>query len=146
METSFHTTHPLLHYGVLAFIYAVALLTLFSHTIAHALDGHTHRAVIGQAVTCPSVPRRTDTLTFTPHGIEPSTVTVDTCDMVTIINKSGQEIVAAMGPHSHHIDYPGFVETPLKDGQAYTFRATESGQFPVHDHDNDTLTGTLIVK
>lgn len=144
MQANFRTTKPWLHYGILAFFYAIGFVTLASHTVLHALEMHGHAQA--SAVTCNAAPKRTHVLRFEKTAVTPRTLTADVCDRITVVNATGEELTAAIGPHSHHAHYPGFEETSLQPGATYSFRATERGTFPIHDHDNAVLAATMIVR
>ena len=144
MQPNLRTTQPILHYGILTLFYVIGLVTLGSHTALHALGGNHHAAE--STSVCATAPAHKHTLNFTTSGVSPNTLVVNKCDEVTITNGTGEELIAAIGPHSHHTDYPGFTETPLRPGQTYSFRASQSGSFPIHDHDNESIAGTLIIK
>lgn len=150
MNTTNRLSNPLLHYGLLTLMYGVAVLTLLSHIVLHS--GHTHADVsIDSApavaiVDCIGTPVQTHKLTVTDKAIVPNNVTAQRCDQLEIINQTTDPFIAALGPHEHHTKYPGFHETVLQHGQTYSFRLSEAGTFPLHDHDNDSLRATLVVR
>lgn len=150
MEQHYRLTNPFLHYGILVLIVGSGFLTLFSHALFHT--GHNHEQTSSYAAqsaateVCSGQPVHTYRLTFNSRTITPAHITAKRCDELTIINNNDDVVVAALGPHEHHIHYPGFTETPLSHGQTYSFRLSETGSFPLHDHDNDSLRASLIVK
>ena len=144
MQPNLRTTKPILHYGILTLFYLIGIVTLGSHTVLHALGGNHYAAESTSA--CAAGPTHKRTLNFTMSGVSPKTLVVNKCDEITIANGTSAELIAAIGPHSHHAHYPGFTETPLQPGQTYSFRASQSGSFPIHDHDNESLAGTLVIK
>lgn len=151
MDKNYRFTHPFLHFGILSFIYGVGLLTLFSHTLFHGAHTHAHEALdnaktVASVLPCPSGPEHSYRLTFTARGIVPDHVTAKRCDSLTVVNNTNDEVIAALGPHEHHIHYPGFEERQLAHGQTYTFRLVQAGSFPLHDHDNEGLRANLIVQ
>jgi len=147
METNYRLSKPALHYGLLLFIFGVGLLTILSHTVLHT--GHTpshNQPATASVISCSGQAAHNYTLSFTNKGIVPDQVTAHRCDELKLVNNSDDAIIAALGPHEHHIHYPGFEEKLLAHDQSYSFRLSEAGTFPLHDHDNDSLRATLIVK
>lgn len=149
MEQSLRHTNPILHYGILTFIYLVGAITLLSHTVLHALGGAHHEHQHSHAVTaadCPAEPAHRYTVTFSSAHVEPALLTTERCDEVVVKNALGEKLIPAIGPHDHHLDYPGFEETMLAPGETYAFRTAKTGTFPLHDHSDATLSATIIVK
>lgn len=145
MKADLRKTSPLLHYGILAFMYAIAAVTLFSHTLLHALDSKSGNET-HTSVTCSSEHFHKHTMTFTAYGASPRSVTIARCDELTVVNKTSGEFKLAIGAHNHHADYPGFSETTLQPGASYSFRAAKTGTYPIHDHDNYELAGVMKVQ
>lgn len=144
-----HNTHPLVHYSILAFIYVVAIATLATHTVYHALAHgaeHHHEASEIVAQPCSSTHHETVQLTISNNKITPSQLTAQRCDTLRITSQDGVAHMPAFGPHDHHIEYPGFEEETLTNGQSNQFVLSAAGTFAVHDHYNDTISATLTVK
>ena len=148
MTTSLRTTKPILHYSILAFMYAIGAVTLLSHTVLHAMEGSGHEQTHtgSKSISCATPATQHAVITFTPSGISPATSIVDRCTEVTVRNMTDQKVIVALGGHSHHVSYPGFTESELEPGQSYRFRAAQGGTYPIHDHDDNRLAGTLTVK
>lgn len=148
MTTSLRTTKPILHYSILAFMYAIGAVTLLSHTVLHAMEGHGHEQMhtSSKSISCTTPATQHALIAFTPSGVSPVTTIVDRCTEVTVHNMTNQEVIVALGGHSHHVSYPGFMESELEPGQSYSFRAAQGGTYPIHDHDDNRLAGTLTVK
>ncbi len=127
----------------------MALLTLLSHTLFHADHNHDYSSErLAPAVVappCPAEPAHTYNLDITARGIQPHQVTAQRCDKLVITNKTNAIAIPALGQHEHHIEYPGFTEKALKNGQSTAFVLSESGTFPVHDHLDDELRATIVV-
>jgi hypothetical protein len=149
MQQSYRYTNPLVHYGILAFIVAVGILTLASHTVLHAFSGseHTHSVAHEHKEDhCHEPPTQSHTITFTKSGVSPEQLIIDRCDMVVVKNELSMEMIPAIGPHPAHIHYAGFEENILKPGDTYSFRATTAGSFSLHNHENDTQAMWLTVR
>ncbi|HET9173942.1 MAG TPA: hypothetical protein VFN56_01530 [Candidatus Saccharimonadales bacterium] len=103
-------------------------------------------APVAQAPTpCSGQPTHVINAAFTPTAVSPSQIVAQRCDELTLTNRTDTEVIVALGPHEHHIQYPGFQESVLDPNQQYSFRLVESGTFPLHDHAHDQLTATIIV-
>lgn len=144
MSKSLRATKPFLHYGIIAFFYAIGIATLFSHTILHALGSHEMNS--SPRIECTGTAARTHQISFTKDSVQPRALEVDRCDDVKVINNTNEKFTVAIGPHNHHINYPGFVETSIQDDKSYTFRASLSGSYMIHDHDDYELAARLVVK
>lgn len=147
MKESYRKTKPLLHYGILILMYAVATVTLVSHTVLHAQtkpESHHHEEAV-VVDPCKHQPSQ-HKLVFTDNGVIPRELTVKQCDTIAVLNKTTRQIELAIGSHPHHIHYPGFKETTIEPEGVDTFRATQSGTYTVHDHDNPVLKAQLTVK
>ena len=146
--TSSKKLPPLLHYSLLAFIYAVALSTLFIHTIGHAIEQHSSNALIStdkQYIdSCQSI-GSTKNLTIVSSNLQPTELKVNHCDVVNIINKSSGYYDMAIGTNLGLVHYPGFKDKVLGPNQSYSFVAYEKGTFPIHDHLSETAKGTITV-
>lgn len=150
MNPAQRATNPFVHYGILALIYGIGMLTLLSHTVFHAAHMHSMQSFSLTSATaatdCQGQPGHSYTLNFTSHGIVPSSVIAHRCDELTLTNSTQQVVIAAIGPHERHIHYAGFTETPLSPGGHYSFRLAQVGTFPLHDHEDDSLRATLLIK
>lgn len=146
MQINYRTTKPLLHYGILILMYAVAIVTLVSHTVLHAQAPHGHNE--GQAAKidpCKGEFMRHE-LVFADSGVAPQELSVKRCDTIVVRNSSARQVELAIGSHPKHVRYPGFKETSIMQGGAATFRATQTGMYTVHDHDNPILKAELTVE
>ena len=150
MAQSYRKTNPLLHYGILGTIYLVGILTLAGHTALHAITqpAHTHdaKASLHEQDYCQDTPDQSHTVTFSSKGVVPASLTIKRCDEIVIVNNLDREIIPAVGSHTRHAIYPGFTETILAPGEKYTFQATSTGTYPLHDHENDSLAATLTIE
>ena len=153
MEANYRYTNPVLHYSLLGFIYAVGALTLLTHALMGGMSGMGATSAQGDNVavsagptSCNGTPTHTYTIAFTNNGFAPDHVTAERCDELSIKDTSRSSVLPALGPHDHHITYPGFKEVTLQPGQTYSFRLNEAGSFPMHDHITDLYHATLVVK
>ena len=148
MPQNYRKTKPLLHFGILAFIYGIGLLTLATHTALHATSGHsaatpTHAHVDDH---CHGSPSRSHTVVFSETAVSPAELSVKRCDAVVIKNELPENLIPAIGTHENHQHYPGFSEQLVSPGQSYTFRAARAGSYVVHNHNDDTQKAVLTVQ
>lgn len=150
MARNYRKTNPLVHYGILGMIYVVGILTLAGHTALHAITQPEHQHDIKTSAHkkdhCHDAPGRSHLITFTSNGASPSSLRLARCDEVVVINSLDRKMITALGPHAHHVTYPGFAETSLAPGETYRFQAALVGTYPLHDHDDDSLVTTLIIE
>lgn len=151
MEATHRLNNSAAHYGLLAIIYGVALLTLMTHTVLHATHQHQHTISATPAAlateACPDKPAHTYTFSITSKGFEPAQITAQRCDELIFANHGSVAVSPAFGPHEHHFDYPGLNdEQALPPHETKTLRLSVAGTFPVHDHDNEGLRANLIVQ
>lgn len=86
-------------------------------------------------------------VTFTDDGYTPSTVTINVGESVAFINNSSQTNWTASDPHPTHTDLPSFdAQRGVAPGEAYIYTFDEAGEWGYHDHQNSSLTGTVIVQ
>lgn len=143
--------NPFLHYGILALIFGVGLVTLLSHTLFHY--GHDHNDVstsssslVASYPPCPAKPAHSYTFTITDKAIEPASVDAQRCDELIFANNKTTQASPAFGPHINHYDYPGFNEELLAPKQSQSLRLYQAGTFPIHDHFDDALQATIVIK
>lgn len=141
-------SNPTLHYLVLSLIFGVGALTLASHTFAHAITERHHEDDAHHVVSseCTGDPTKNYDLVFNETDVSSSSISLDKCDQVTVKNNAPELVEVAMGPHDHHTNVEGFEETALKNGEAYSFRLAQSGTYLIHDHDNEKLAATIVVR
>jgi plastocyanin len=103
---------------------------------------------------------RTVTVTYTDQGFSPSTVTINEGDSVTFVNKSANPMWVASDPHPLHNGYdgttrdqhcaPGYAgPAPFDEcgtSPSFTFTFTKTGTWGYHNHAEDEMAGTVIVK
>ena len=141
--------NPLLHYGLLFFIYGSAVVTLLTHTLFHSVHAHTEHdehAVMSTVEACPASAPHHYVLTFTGSQLDPVQMSADRCDEIEFYNASQEKVSPAFGEHEHHDTYSGFKPTVLQSGQRLSVRLTETGTFAVHDHYHDEHRGTVTVR
>ena len=150
MQENYRLTNPLLHYSLLFFMFAVGAATLFSHALFHNQPHTYHDSIVSNALVttaeCNGSPAHSYTLTFEGKLLLPASISAERCDQLTVSNHDHSEHAIAFGPHEHHTPYPGFQEKDLAHGESTTFRLAKTGTFLVHDHDDDTIVGSLIVR
>lgn len=88
----------------------------------------------------------TATITFTDSGFSPSTLTVKSGTVVTVVNNSSQSLQFSSDDHPTHREDPEINMDVLASGEKGTFTATTTGTHSFHDHLDDSKVGTLIVE
>ncbi len=84
---------------------------------------------------------------ITSSGFNPFTVTINSGDKVTFLNKDSSQHWIASNVHPIHVDYPGFdALRGLNQNENYSFTFTKIGTWGYHDHLNPSLTGRIIVR
>lgn len=96
-------------------------------------------------------PNPTDaTITITPSGVNPSSVTINAGGRITWVNNDTVPHQPSSDPHPAHTDCPGLTVGQLNPNQSATSSAlTTRRTCGFHDHINDTnasLRGTVIVQ
>ena len=103
---------------------------------------------------------RTVTVTYTDQGFSPKTVTINSGDSVTFVNKSANPMWVASGVHPVHTEYdgttrethcaPGYAgPAPFDEcgtGTSFTFTFTKTGSWDYHNHADAGMTGLVVVK
>lgn len=84
---------------------------------------------------------------ITSSGFSPSTLTINSGEAVTFVNKDTRQHWPASNPHPVHTGYSGFdAKHGLNQGESYSFTFTRKGTFGFHDHLNPGNGGTIAVK
>lgn len=148
MDKRYVLGNPIIHYSVLFFFGAIIIAAFASHTLFHVFfanaANHTHGTAIIQP--CPTTPPHVVRVDIAKNKFVPSTIVARRCDQLIITNLDNVAREPALGPHEHHIAYPGLTEKTLNEGQSNSFILYQTGSFLVHDHDDDTVVATLVIK
>lgn len=120
----------------------VILLSLGA--IGYALASH-RPADAGSATAC-TKPGQGYYLTVDHDKLSEDQLTVRRCDTITITNTDDLTYWFNFGPHSHHIQYPGFEPTLQHGHSSVTITAVQTGSYLVHDHLRDTAELHLTVE
>ena len=111
---------------------------------------------VSGSVSVSSAPM-TATVNFNGDAFSPSTVTIAKGGTVTFIS-SGTQMWVASDPHPSHTGYSGTSRTQhcpdtagvafdqCAPGTSYSFKFQKTGSWGYHDHMNDNLGGTIVVK
>ncbi|MBI3572838.1 MAG: hypothetical protein HY092_01405 [Candidatus Kerfeldbacteria bacterium] len=121
-------------------VYGTVIVVFGYHLILHAIN--TTKVA---AIPCPSL-RETVSWKIHDGRFEPPTLTVSRCQTVKILNQDSVSRDPAFGPHPKHIVYGDFHERLLRPGQANSFTASITGTYPAHDHLEETVAGTMVVR
>ena len=76
----------------------------------------------------------------------PSTVTATRCETLTIKNLDNVDRLMAFGVHDRHLAYNGVTEKMIAKGQSFTVVLVQTGNFLVHDHDDEDVGATFSVE
>jgi plastocyanin len=89
----------------------------------------------------------TRTVTYNGTTFSPSSITIKQGDSITFINTSANEMRVASNDHPEHTIYPEFDqgETTADGMKTFTFTFNKIGTWGYHDHENDSVGGTVIV-
>lgn len=99
-----------------------------------------------QTVHSKSTAQQQNTVTLTPSGWSPATLTIKAGQTVTWINKSGQEATVNSNPHPTHTDYPPLNLGSFANGTSLTLTFPTQGTYGYHNHFNPSQTGTIVVE
>jgi len=88
---------------------------------------------------------KTYTLMIENDAFDTSSIKVQRCDRIEVINKDNAARLIALGTHENHISYPGFKETSLGAGDNFTFTLFKAGKYLIHDHIHDEVAATITV-
>jgi len=75
----------------------------------------------------------------------PHEIRAHQCDQLAFTNQTGDTVELAVGPHDHHIEYPGFEESATYAGGTESMVLRETGYYEIHDHIKDQLEVKLNV-
>jgi plastocyanin len=96
-----------------------------------------------------------NTVEITSSGFNPSSLTVNTGDTVTFINRDTKSHWPASAVHPTHKGYPetgGCIGSKfdacmgLAQGETFSFTFSQKGTWKYHDHLNPAFTGTIVVQ
>ena len=110
---------------------------------------------ITQPSTSQSSVNKDNTVKITLSGFNPSTLSINSGETVTWINKGSSQAWPASAIHPSHEVYPesgGCIGSKfdackgLKQGESYSFTFNQKGTWRYHDHLNPSSIGTIIVQ
>jgi len=76
----------------------------------------------------------------------PANVIAARCETLTITNLDSADRLMAFGVHDKHLAYNGVTEKMISKGQSFTVVLVQTGDFLVHDHDDEDVGATFTVK
>ncbi len=76
----------------------------------------------------------------------PRTITAIKCDTLTFTNQDNKVRLIAFGPHENHVSYDGITERAIGLNQSFTITLINPGTYIFHDHLNENVKGSFIVK
>ena len=68
------------------------------------------------------------------------------CDTMTITNLDDKDREIAFGEHDKHTEYDGVEEKELSKDQSLTITFNKVGSYIFHDHNQDEVQGSFVVK
>lgn len=78
-------------------------------------------------------------------SVMPSRIDGKQCDMLRIVNNTGSQRTIMFGHADAMEAYDGIHEKTLKDGESFSVRLFEKGEFHFHEHESD-LVGNFTVR
>lgn len=96
------------------------------------------------SVSC-STPGQERIIIMSDDTFSPTTITADQCDRVVLLNQDTQDYRPAMGVHSEHVEYPGFLVSTVPAGEGVSFIASQAGHYQLHDHLRDIAHANLTI-
>lgn len=78
--------------------------------------------------------------------LQPKELILNRCDKLEITNQDKEPFKIALGEHENHLEYPDFEEKVLGRNENYQFLAKVSGKYKLHNHFNETIFTTIIIK
>jgi hypothetical protein len=85
-------------------------------------------------------------ITIKNDKANPATFQAQRCETLTITNLDDVNREMAFGLHDDHVAYDGVLEKFLQKGESFTVNLIQTGSFRVHDHENDDVEATFVVK
>lgn len=87
-----------------------------------------------------------NTVTLTPNGLSPSSLTIKAGQTVTWENKSGETATVNSDPHPTHTAYTPLNLGNFPDGGTLTLKFNKAGTYGYHNHLNPSERGTITVQ
>jgi len=126
--------------GIVSLVLVVLVVFMGVRTyLAHAERGHD------QVVACNQT-KAVHQVTILDGQLTVPTTTGELCDTLTITNQDNRLRLMAFGVHDHHQAYDGVTEKILAKGESMTVILDRAGRFTFHDHLDDSVHGTFIVR
>jgi len=88
----------------------------------------------------------TATITYNGTEFTPTTTTVQTGDVIKVVNNSENTLFFASDEHPTHLDNSELNVGDIEPGASATFSITSSGTWGFHDHYNAGAGGEIIVE
>ena len=85
-------------------------------------------------------------ITIKNNKAEPEHVSANRCEVLKVTNLDTAGRLMAFGVHDKHMSYDGISEKALSKGQSFTVTLIQTGNFLVHDHDDEEVGSTFEVK
>lgn len=85
-------------------------------------------------------------VTIQNDTVTPARTQASRCDKLMIVNRDSKTREIAFGVHDRHVAYGGVFERVLRKGESFTFELKQTGEYLFHDHFQDEVAGTFIVR
>lgn len=86
------------------------------------------------------------TIIIENNTVTPAHVDANRCDTLMVKNLDNESRLMAFGVHNKHIAYDGIKEQLLLKGESFTTTMIQTGDFKVHDHEDDDVGATFTVR
>jgi hypothetical protein len=85
-------------------------------------------------------------LSIKDNGFSPAYVEARRCDTLIIKNLDDRARLIAFGKHEQHIPYDGISERYLLKNEEFSVTLDKTGTFLIHDHNQDEVKATFVVR
>jgi hypothetical protein len=125
---------------ILFFIFSILILAVFlPHIIANFIT--LSKTVF---LKCDNA-GKSHTVVIENSQFNPQQVIAKRCDELVVLNKEDELHQIALGEHSKHLYYPGFLEKVLKESEENRVILKIDGKYLIHDHLNESIRGYITI-
>jgi len=105
----------------------------------------TPKQITGPSTSSGKTTWASHTITLTVKGFEPDKISIHKGDVVTWLNKSGEEATVNSANHPTHKLFPVLNLGNFSDGSSVQAKIFRIGELKYHNHLNPSQTGTITV-
>ncbi len=84
-----------------------------------------------------ALPGAEHVLTLKDDAFSQSSLVLNQCDVIKVVNLDTQIYELAFGVYESHINYPGYIETQIRPNEFIAIDALQAGDYRLHDHLRD---------